>query len=317
MSSVLEIKNLSKSFGAKLILNDISLEISSGEIYGFLGPNGSGKTTTIKLILGLLEITHGEIRICGLDVKSNFENAIEQVGGIIENPEMYSYLTARENLEQYARMYQKEINTERIDEVLSFVGLAAHADEKISRFSLGMKQRLGVAQAILHKPKLLVLDEPTNGLDPAGIKDLRDLLKRLCKEEGLAVFVSSHLLSELELLCDRVGIINHGKIVGDRSLEELRRETEAGLSSVEIVAENAENAKAVLERGGYSAELCGEKLSVKITRDEIPEAISELVRAGERIFGVSFVQRSLEDAFLEMTTDLRSDYNKKKEVKYD
>lgn len=306
--NVLEIEGLCKSFGSRRVLDNVTLSVKRGEILGYLGPNGSGKTTTIKLILGLLEITQGKILICGKDVARDFEGAIANVGGIVENPEMYSYLTARENLRHFARMYDPAVGEDRINEVLSLVGLLSRADEKISKYSLGMRQRLGVAQAILHRPALLVLDEPTNGLDPAGIKDLRDLLKRLAHEEGLAVFVSSHLLSELEQLCDTVAVINHGKVVGTKTLSQLQNTgDDASRSMLALSVENEALALSLLKNRGYDAADEDGKIILSTSHESIPTIIYMLCLGGVKIYGAEEKKRSLEDAFLEMTTDLRSD----------
>lgn len=307
METVLEIKNLSKSFGSRRVLSNVTLDVHEGEILGYLGPNGSGKTTTIKLILGLLQLTHGSISICSHDIVSDFESAIACVGGIVENPEMYPYLSARDNLRHFARMYGDKIDEKRIDEVLELVGLYERANEKISKYSLGMRQRLGVAQAIMHRPRLLVLDEPTNGLDPAGIKDLRDLLKKLAREEGLAVFVSSHLLSELELLCDTVAVINHGKVVSQKAVSELKNVSSDGKSVLLIEADGADLALNLLKNRGISAELDSGVLKFEISHDDIPSIVYLLSLNGVKIYSVSEQKRSLEDAFLEITSDIRTD----------
>ena len=178
METALKIQNLNKHFGKKQILKDLNMELKAGEVFGFLGPNGAGKTTTIKMIVGMLYIEQGSIEVCGVDVTKNFEKAMSNIGAIVENPEMYKYLTGMQNLRQYARM-RKGVTEERIKEVVELVGLSNRINEKVSKYSLGMRQRLGVAQAILHRPKVLILDEPSNGLDPAGIKQLRDILKNL------------------------------------------------------------------------------------------------------------------------------------------
>ena len=218
--SVLKVENLNKHFSRRQILHDISFETYAGEVFGFLGPNGAGKTTTIKIAVGLLSLDEGDIKINGISIKKDFEGAIAQVGGIVENPELYKYMSGMQNLKQYARM-RTGIDQKRIDEVIELVGLKNRINDRVGKYSLGMRQRLGVAQALLHRPKLLVLDEPTNGLDPAGIKGLRDILKDLAHKEQISVLVSSHLMSEMELMCDRVGIIMNGKLVDVKSVKEL------------------------------------------------------------------------------------------------
>ncbi len=299
--TVLSIKHVSKHLGRRKILSDITLDVHEGEIFGFLGPNGSGKTTTIKLILGLLRMESGEISICGYDNVKEFEQAMRQVGGIIENPEMYKYLTGRQNLEQYWRMYP-EIPRERIDEVVKLVRLESRIDDKISKYSLGMRQRLGIAQAVLHHPKILILDEPTNGLDPAGIKELRDVLKTLSRLEGLAVFVSSHMLSELQLMCDRVGVIDRGVTIGFRDLDAEGMIEQEEASHYTLETPDGEAALAALAE----CELCtdpayGEALTFTAQHERVPEIISLLCQKGVRVYGLSRQKKSLEDTFLEMT----------------
>jgi len=220
VKNIVQIKNVTKKIGKKVIIDDLTFDVHSGEVFGFLGPNGAGKTTTIKMILGLMSITKGEIYIEGSNVEKDFEKAIARVGGIIENPDLYKYLTGYQNLVHFWRMYP-DVKRERIDEVIKIVGLDKRIHDKIKTYSLGMRQRLGVAQALINSPKLLVLDEPTNGLDPAGIHELRTHLRTLAKEENVAIMVSSHLLSEMELMCDRVGIIQNGKLVGIQDMREM------------------------------------------------------------------------------------------------
>ena len=209
---ILKCDNLHKSFRKKEILKGVSLNVSSGDILGFIGPNGAGKTTTIKLILGLQKIGSGSVTINGFDIKKNFEKAISKVGAIIENPDLYMYLSGYDNLKLIANLYSN-VDKPRIDEVVKLVGLENRINDKVGKYSLGMRQRLGVAQAILHKPNLLILDEPTNGLDPEGIRDLRNLLVKLAKEENMGILISSHNLAELESFCNKVCIIKNGVIV--------------------------------------------------------------------------------------------------------
>ena len=220
MNTVLKIEHLNKSFGSRKILHDISFETYEGEVFGFLGPNGAGKTTTIKIAVGMLALDEGNITIGGYNMRKNFEQAMAQIGGIVENPEFYKYLSGLDNLRQYARM-REGITEERIREVIHLVGLDNRINDKVGKYSLGMRQRLGVAQAILHHPRVLILDEPTNGLDPAGIKELRDILKNLAHEEKVGVLVSSHLMSEMELMCDRVGVIVNGIMIDEKPIDEL------------------------------------------------------------------------------------------------
>lgn len=300
--TVLSLKHVSKHLGRRKILSDITLDVQEGEIFGFLGPNGSGKTTTIKLILGLLRMESGEISICGHDNVKDFEQAMRCVGGIIENPEMYKYLTGRQNLEQYLRMYP-ELPAQRIDEVVKLVRMESRIDDKIAKYSLGMRQRLGIAQAVLHHPQLLILDEPTNGLDPAGIKELRDVLKQLSREEGVAVFVSSHMLSELQLMCDRVGIIDRGVTVGFRSLDAEGMIEEGDLSHYTLETADGEQARALLADGVLCTDVAVKEgvLTFDAYHQSVPDILSLLCREGVRIYGLGRQKKSLEDTFLEMT----------------
>ncbi len=301
---MLSIRHLSKHFGSRRVLTDISLDVAPGEIFGFLGPNGSGKTTTIKLMMGLLHLDAGEISICGHNVTTDFEAAMSNIGGIIENPEMYKYLSGRENLDIYRRMYDN-VPTERIDELIKLVRLEARADDKISKYSLGMRQRLGVAQALLNHPKLLVLDEPTNGLDPAGIKELRDILKELSHHEGVSVFISSHQLAELDLMCDRVGIIDRGVLLRTLSIEEVRSAGSGDRTVVEVTlpSEQHETAAAAARTLGndVSVGTAGGKLQISVGHGQTPALVRALVEEGCDISAVTPVTHSLEDVFLETT----------------
>ena len=207
---VLQIENLSKSYGKRRIIDNLSLEVEAGQVYGFLGVNGAGKTTTIKMILGLIKMDEGKIYINGIDAATKHSEAMERVGGIVESPDLYDYLSGLDNLRLFARI--RKVDKERINEVVKLVGLEERIKDKVKDYSLGMKQRLGIAVSILHKPNLLILDEPTNGLDPEGIKELRTFLKDLAHKENVAIFVSSHLLSEMQLMCDKVAFIHNGKI---------------------------------------------------------------------------------------------------------
>lgn len=220
---VLKCENLYKKIGKKDILKGISLEVKKGEIVGFIGPNGAGKTTTIKLILGLQKITKGNSYINGYSITEDFVKAIENVGAIVESPDLYMYLSGYDNLKLAQNCY-KNITNDRIEEVVKIVGLENRIHDKVSKYSLGMKQRLGIAQAILHKPNLLILDEPTNGLDPEGIIEIRNLLKHLSHNENIGILISSHNLSELENICDKVYITKNGEIIEETNIDSLKKE---------------------------------------------------------------------------------------------
>ncbi len=302
MDSVLEIRNLTKSFGSKKVIDNLSFSTQKGEVFGFLGPNGAGKTTTIKMITGLLETDAGEITIDGHNVRTDFERAMENVGAIVENPEMYTYMSGRKNLEQYARM-RKGVTKERIDEVVRMVGLENRIGDKVKKYSLGMKQRLGVAQAIMHRPKLLILDEPTNGLDPAGIKELRDILKSLAHEEGASVLVSSHLLSEMQQMCDRVAIIGEGALISVRSVKELTEQSGGEQARYRIQVRGNAAAAASALSGFETVQTEESALEVALPSGTgVDAAVAKLVYAQIGVLGVSAVEKSLEDIFIEITS---------------
>ena len=296
-NTVLEIKNLKKSFGKRKVIDDISLEVKEGEIYGFLGPNGSGKTTTIKMILRLIDNDAGEIKVNGYDTKKQFEKAMDYIGAIVENPDMYRYMTGRDNLKLHARI--RNVDSKRIEEVLELVELKDRADEKVGKYSLGMKQRLGLALTLLHRPKVLILDEPTNGLDPAGIKKLRDILKEIAHKEGVAVFVSSHILSEMQLMCDKVSVLDNGKIV---KTEEIANSEEEKTENVEIRVKEVEKAMAILKEK-YEIEANVDKNNIEITilTEKLPEVIKELAINDVEIKAVIPKEHTLEDIFFDAT----------------
>ena len=298
--AVLQLRNVTKKIGRRTIVDHLSLDVPKGEVFGFLGPNGAGKTTTIRMIVGLIRMSEGEVYVNGVSVRRNFEEAMSRVGAIVENPEMYKYLTGYQNLVHYARMH-KGVTKQRIDEVVELVGLKNRIHEKVKRYSLGMRQRLGVAQAILHKPSVLILDEPTNGLDPAGIRELRDYLRNLAENEGIAVVVSSHLLSEMELMCDRVAIIQAGKLIDVRSLKEMKSQTTA--HNVFFEVSDPEHVRTLLaaEMGLTDMIVQGDGIEIRIEREQIPELTEWFVRQGVKIYGIRSISQSLEEQFLEMT----------------
>ena len=319
MEKVLECKNLNKKIGKKDILKNVSLEIQEGDILGFIGPNGAGKTTTIKLILGLQKITSGEVKINGYDIKKDFEKAIEKVGTIVENPDLYMYMSGLENLKIIARLY-KNVDEKRVEEVIKLVGLENRIKDKVSKYSLGMRQRLGIAQAVLHKPKLLILDEPTNGLDPEGIKQLRDLLTKLAKQEKMAILISSHNLAELESFCNKVSIIQNGEIIETSTLEEAKRVD--GKMIYEIELDSTEGVENILGHSKDELEdiqqeqsstdnleedfnnieiIDGNNIKIYASKEEIPEVVEKLVNNNKKIYKVCEDLTSLEDAFLKKT----------------
>jgi ABC-2 type transport system ATP-binding protein len=220
-NKLLEVKNVSKSFGVRKVLDDISFDIYEGDIVGLIGPNGAGKTTLIKTILSLYKKDSGSIKICGYDTVKDLEKSLSNVGCIIESPDMYQNLSGRNNL-KITEILSENDTKEYTDYIIKLVKLEDRINEKVKKYSLGMKQRLGLANALLKRPKLLILDEPTNGLDPLGIKEIRDILKNLSIKENIAILISSHILSEIENICDRVLIINEGKLVSNFGIEEVK-----------------------------------------------------------------------------------------------
>ncbi len=287
---VLEVKNINKVFGKKQILKEISFDIEEVEILGFVGPNGSGKTTTIKIILGLQKASSGEVYINGKNIKENFENAIRKVGAIVESPDMYMYLSGLDNLKLVANYYN--ISHDKIDSIVEFVGLKDRIKDTVSKYSLGMRQRLGIAQAILNKPNLLIVDEPTNGLDPSGIIEFRKMLKELAKKEKMSIFISSHNLAEIENICDKVLLINEGEIV---SLDVLHEKNDKDKYKLELNStkklENKENIEIIDEN---FINYYGEK-------EDISKFIEFLVSKKIKIYSVVKDKESLEDIFIKKT----------------
>jgi ABC-2 type transport system ATP-binding protein len=296
---IVQLQQVTKKIGKKTIINNLSLDLPLGEVFGFLGPNGAGKTTTIRMMVGLMAMTSGEIKIGGYSIRSQYQQAIRHVGAIVENPEMYKYLTGYQNLVHFARMIDG-VTPQRIQEVIDLVGLESRIHDKVKTYSLGMRQRLGVAQAILHRPKLLILDEPTNGLDPAGIRELRDYLRQLSKEEGIAVFVSSHLLSEMELMCDRVAIIQNGKLIDVRTIQQGGINAQSDVNILFEVDKPAE-ALAVAAELGKDALKEGDSIVLEANRDFVASFNARLVAEGIKVYGIRVQTKSLEDQFLEVT----------------
>jgi ABC-2 type transport system ATP-binding protein len=308
--TVLSVQGLRKDIGRKRIIKDVSFEVQSGEIFGFLGPNGSGKTTTIRMLVDLIKPTEGKILVCGEDVNRSPERALRHVGCIVENPEMYGYMTGWENLEHFARM-QDGITGERITEVVEIVGMDRRIHDKVKTYSLGMRQRLGIAQALLGKPKLLILDEPTNGLDPLGIKELRLFIRQLA-DAGMSLFISSHLLSEIQLMCDRVAIIAHGEVIAVGNVDELvsqadtytlwqleDREAGRALLGADPDIRIVEDAEHRIDE----ALIAGMPGSIVTVMDDgrISGTVADLVAAGNGVRAVQRVSPSLEELFLRLT----------------
>lgn len=299
MQTILECKNLCKDFGKKKILKNVSLKIEEGDILGFIGPNGAGKTTTIKLILGLQGITKGTVSINGYDIQKNFTNAIEKVGAIVENPDMYMYLSGYDNLKLVANLY-KGITKERIEKVVKLVKLENRINDKVSKYSLGMRQRLGIAQAILHNPKLLILDEPTNGLDPEGIKEMRELLVKLAQEEKMAILISSHNLAELDNFCNKVCIIKNGEVIETSEISKIKNDERKTFRIFET--NDSKMIEKLIKNIGLVFKIIDDKkIKINIDKDEVPDLIKCLVENDIKIYEVKEEEKTLEEAFFEKT----------------
>jgi len=299
---VVETSNLTKTFNGKAAVNQVNLSIPKGAIYGFLGPNGAGKTTAIKLLLGLMKETNGSIRIFGKELKKEKQTILRNIGSLVESPSYYGNLSARENLELLQIILQ--VPKERIDEVLAIVRLEKDADRPVKGFSLGMKQRLGIASALIGSPKLLILDEPTNGLDPSGIIEMRELIKSLPEKYGVTVLVSSHLLSEIDQMATEVGIISKGTLIFQDSIDVLRKKS---VNKIRIQTNNREAAWKVLLNEGLKGKVEGDYLSFnQSSNQEVAAMIRVLVQNGLDVFRVEEEKRSLENIFLEMTKEEQS-----------
>lgn len=296
---VLKLENVTKAFEDRVAVNNISFQIHEGEIFGFLGPNGAGKTTTMRMVCGLTKPTHGNITICGYSVQKDFEKAMELTGGIIENPLMYGYMTGWDNLKYYAGLY-KGISNETIMAYAKIVGLEHRLKDKVKYYSLGMRQRLGIAQALLHNPKLLILDEPFSGLDPQGVVEMRKFLKNLAQKYKIAIMVSSHMLAEMELLCDTLAVINGGQLIEMKSIHQLK-ESIVGSRRIKFKVDYPNFAgKVVINEFRYNVDVAGNSIYVSANEDKVPEISKRLLDNGLSIFGVEFISKTLEEIFMEL-----------------
>lgn len=298
-TTVLEIKDVNKQIKKKQILENISFTVGKGEIVGLIGPNGSGKTTLIRLITGLAKIDKGSIKLSGVSVTEQFENSIKQIGAIIENPNFYEHMSGWDNLKIFADMYDS-ISEERILEVVSLTRLTKRIHDDVGSYSLGMKQRLGIAQAILHRPKILVLDEPTNGLDPAGIRELREHLTYLSKVEGISILISTHLLQEVENLCNRVVIIQQGRILAEKAVQKEENDEEVTLS---IQTTQAELARQLLSESYSNISVVENELTLLVKFSEVPLINKCLVQKDIPVFKLAIIDHSLEETFIRITNE--------------
>ena len=302
MSPIIEVRELTKEFNEITAVDNLTFTVNEKEVYGFLGQNGAGKSTTIRMLLSLIRPSNGEIKIFGLDLSTHRREILQRAGAIIEKPDLYKYLTALENLKLFATMSGLKLNRSELISKLEKVGLGERADSKVKTYSQGMKQRLGIAVALVHDPDLIILDEPMNGLDPQGIADIRYLINHLSKDLRKTVFISSHLLSEIEQVADSLLIIHKGRKIAEGSLQELLNPEH---SRIEIETRSAEDLAVQLRQTKWGAkiiEINGEKLIMQLKRDEVPLLIQQMTEMKTDIYSVH-KKNSLEDYFLSLTAN--------------
>ena len=294
---VLCTRGLTKDFGKLRAVDHLDLEVRRGDVFGFLGPNGAGKSTTIRMVMGLIRSNEGRIEILGHDARRQREAALRRVGAIVEEPAFYRFLSGRRNLEILSAM-SGGASPQRIDEVLEIVGLTNRARDKVKAYSHGMRQRLGIAQALLPQPELVVLDEPTTGLDPQGMREVRELIRDLAAQEQVTIFLSSHLLHEVEQVCNRVAVINRGKLVGAGDVATLVRQG----SAVRVVTSEPERAALLLQKQDWvgQVQVDGDGLRVSVKPDAVPELNALLVQAGHRVSELTPLKATLEEVFFQL-----------------
>jgi len=297
---VIETRNLTFSIGRTTILQDVSLTVPKGSIYGFLGPNGAGKTTLIRLLLNLFPVDRQKVFLFGDDVTSSRIQALKRLGRYVEHPSLYRHLTGEENLRLAQQYYQ--VSRKRVAEVLDIVGMTTYRHRRVKAYSLGMRQRIALGQALLHDPELLILDEPTNGLDPNGIKEIRELLVRLNRDYGKTVFISSHMLSEIEKMCTHVGVINHGRVLYQGRIEDMQQSSGQALS---VSVSAPEDAVKVLAQQGISAiHNHNATLQMPIESPEQIAAINRhLVSEGFDVYELKSNGHNLEEVFMSLTAN--------------
>ncbi|QQK79912.1 ABC transporter ATP-binding protein [Salicibibacter cibi] len=289
----IEILNVNKKIGKKHLVKELNFNVSGGEVFGFIGPNGAGKTTAIRMMVGLINISSGDVRICGHSIITNKKEALKNIGAIVEKPEMYPFMTGYQNLKFFAEISGGTFKN--IQEMIDIVGLHDSINDKVSTYSLGMKQRLGIAQAMLHDPKVLIFDEPTNGLDPVGIREIRQYIRRIAIEKKKAIIVSSHLMSEIELICDRIGIIKNSDLL---AVENVNKTSEKMYNIKTVQLQSALNC---LRQNQYNSMIKNEQLFIQCDYKEIPEVIRLLVNHQIDIYGFEEKSHNLEDRYLELT----------------
>ena len=300
---ILKCTKLKKQIKSKILVDDISFSINKGDVVGFIGPNGAGKSTIIKLILGLMKLSSGNVEINGYDIEKNFVKAIEKVGAIVENPDLYMYLSGYDNLKITANYY-KNISQNRIEDVIKIIGLEKQIKDKVSTYSLGMKQRLAIGEAIINQPELLILDEPTNGLDIEGIIEMRNLIKKL-SQQGMAILISSHNLTEIDNLCNRIIAIKAGKIVTNDTIENFKKDVKNNVS-YELKLNSLDKIEKFIF--DYKFELLKDNIiKVYISKENISNLIKKLIENGYQIYSVQEVKISSEEAFLKKVGDKKDD----------
>lgn len=293
---ILQVRNISKVIGSRTIVDDLSFEVRPREVFGFLGPNGAGKTTTIRMLVGLIRPTSGTITVGGYDIAKDFESAIRTIGCIVETPDLYRFMSGRENLEHFARMLGP-IDPSEIERLAALVHLDHRLEDKVRTYSLGMRQRLGIAIALLGSPRLLILDEPANGLDPAGMREMRELIRRLVREQEVAIFISSHLLAEVEQVCDRVAIIHRGELKRIGPVQDLLVHQQA----VDLRVDDHARATAVAMELGLEPSMLGSTMTVTADNDQSSRLIEALVRNDVNVYSAAPRLPTLEELFLEAT----------------
>jgi ABC-type multidrug transport system ATPase subunit len=300
MSAIISVTHLSKKFKDITAVDDLSFTVNKGDVYGFLGQNGAGKSTSIRMMLTLIKPTSGNINMFGKDLNTHRSDILRQVGAVIEKPDLYKYLTAYQNLYIFAKMSGIKVTRQLLMQQLEMVGLKDRAHDKVKVFSQGMKQRLGIAVALVHNPELIVLDEPTNGLDPQGIADMRNLILQLSREMGKTVVVSSHLLSEIEIIANRILIINKGKKIVEGTAAEL---LDPAKTIVQIDTLNNAAALLQLQQSGWASLLLPstDMIRIQMNKKDIPDLTKQLIEMGIGILSIQ-PRHSLEDYFLSLTT---------------
>jgi ABC-type multidrug transport system ATPase subunit len=298
--SIISIQHLAKNFGSFQAVRDVNIQVNRGDVYGFLGPNGAGKSTTMRCMLSLIQPNAGEISLFGLPLASNRSAILRRVGSLIEKPDFYKYLSAYRNLDLFSRISGAPSTSKQIYDMLEFVGLSGREKDQVGGFSHGMRQRLGIAQTLLHNPDLIVLDEPTTGLDPQGIIDMRNLILRLKNEQQKTIVFSSHNLSEVEIICNRMVIIHQGKSVVEGSVKDLLNE-EDQIIRVQTQADALSKSLAVLENYPHAQvkTIGSDTLEITIQKDQIPGLNRQLIKAGVPIFSIES-KRKLEDYFINL-----------------